>query len=256
MIVALDNAALCGATIVDYNHAFFNHAYGPTRPVNVLENLHMSVTCNMMMMHIRLHWTQEHEKLHFYTREVYSCSMSQEAQLVEARNILKNHLHWAFDGRLAAIKQAFPLFKLNRELQEASRQLQTASRKAEETTNALEEARSASMASTTRISRSHDASKGLPATPQTAKKRKVTSEESSTGDTVDKVSIVASDEDHGRRSARGSIRAGGNKTTGGRKKADRREAVGRGMYVGRSKSADGGNGAGGGMTTRSSNTTQ
>ena len=128
ILSAMNRSALHGATMVNYQRDYFKSAYGDTLPAIAPYTTHMSVTCDMMLLQLWLHWSEEGDRPAYYMKELYSCSLSMEAQVAKAQAILKSHLDWAVGDRLQAIKVAFPLWKKFLAMEKARRELAEARR--------------------------------------------------------------------------------------------------------------------------------
>jgi len=124
----MKKSALHGATIVNYHRQYFESAYGSTIPATSAYTTHMSVTCDMMLLQLWLHWSEGGGNGKYFMKELYSCSMSMEEQIAKAQAILKSHLDWALGDRLQAIKDALPLWQKARAIEKASHELKEARR--------------------------------------------------------------------------------------------------------------------------------
>jgi hypothetical protein len=109
-LIAHSQSARDGSTLVHYLDRFYQIAYG--RPASVLECAHLSVTCDIQVVNIWLHWRENHGGLPtYYMKCVYDCTLRNEKALQDARQILKNHLYYALDERLRSLKAALVLFQ-------------------------------------------------------------------------------------------------------------------------------------------------
>lgn len=103
-----------GAAVVNYLHDYYQIAYN--RPATVVEALHVSVTCNVEIVNIWLHWREDDgagQPKH-YMKSIHACTTWTEPPLLEARAILKNLVRYALDERVASIKAALPHFYNNK----------------------------------------------------------------------------------------------------------------------------------------------
>ncbi|KAI4644176.1 uncharacterized protein J4E79_011124 [Alternaria viburni] len=125
---AMKKSALHGATIVNYHRQYFESAYGDIIPATSAYTMHMSVTCDMMLLQLWLHWSEGGDNGKYFMKELYSCSLSMEKQIAKAQAILKSHLDWALADRLQAIKDALPLWQKARAIEKASHELKEARR--------------------------------------------------------------------------------------------------------------------------------
>ena len=111
LVLAHLRSAPDGTAIVRYLDQSYNIAYD--RPATTLECAHISFTCDCQMLNIWLHW---HELDHadvatYYMQSIYDCTLRHGAALLEARELLWNHVDYALDSRLRSLKEALPSFR-------------------------------------------------------------------------------------------------------------------------------------------------
>jgi len=111
-VIAHYQSARDGATIVRYLDEFYTIAYG--RPATALECAHVSFTCDVQALNIWLHWRELDAagSATHYMKSVFDCTLRNEEHLLRARELLKNHIEYALDGRLRSLKGALPFFCL------------------------------------------------------------------------------------------------------------------------------------------------
>lgn len=108
--IAMCQAARDGTVVVKYLHDYYKTAYG--RPASAVEALHLSVTCNVEMVNIWLHWREDggsNTPTH-YIRSIHACTTWDAGPLLMSRAIPKNWLAYALGVRLSSIKDALPSF--------------------------------------------------------------------------------------------------------------------------------------------------
>ncbi|KAI4910599.1 uncharacterized protein J4E92_010358 [Alternaria infectoria] len=112
-VIAHLRSARDGTAIVRYLEQFYNIAYD--RPATTLECAHISFTCDCQMLNIWLHWRElDHTGVAtYYMQSIYDCTLRHEAALLEARELLWNHVDYALDGRLRSLKEALPSFRIH-----------------------------------------------------------------------------------------------------------------------------------------------
>ena len=109
-IIAHYQSARDGATIVRYLDEFYSIAH--SRPATALECSHVSFTCDIQALNIWLHWRELDTAgaTTYYMKSIFDCTLRNEKNLVEARELLWNHIEYALDGRLRSLKAALPAF--------------------------------------------------------------------------------------------------------------------------------------------------
>jgi hypothetical protein len=109
-VIAHVQSARDGATIVRYLDEFYRIARG--RPPTTLECSHISVTCDIQAVNIWIHWRELDNAgvATYYMKSIYDCTLRSEKHLLEARELLWNHIDFALDGRLQSLKQAIMPF--------------------------------------------------------------------------------------------------------------------------------------------------
>jgi hypothetical protein len=109
--IAMLQSARDGAAIVNYLHTYYETAY--RRPATTVEALHVSVTCNVELVNVWLHWREhahgEDTPMH-YMKSLHSCTTWDATPLLTARAVLKNWVAYALDQRLNSLKDALPQF--------------------------------------------------------------------------------------------------------------------------------------------------
>jgi hypothetical protein len=112
-LIAHSQSARDGATIINYLEQFYTIAYG--RPPTVLECAHLSVTCDIQVVDVWIHWRELHEDRvpTYYMQNIHSCTLRDEQGLLDTRRILWNHVDYALGDRLASLKEVLPLFQHN-----------------------------------------------------------------------------------------------------------------------------------------------
>jgi hypothetical protein len=105
-VIAHVQSARDGATIVRYLDEFYGIARG--QPPTALECSHISVTCDIQAVNIWMHWRELDAAgaVTYYMKSIYDCTLRNEKHLLEARELLWNHIEFALDGRLQSLKQA------------------------------------------------------------------------------------------------------------------------------------------------------
>ncbi|KAH6876297.1 hypothetical protein BKA58DRAFT_138701 [Alternaria rosae] len=109
-IVAHYQSARDGAAIVRYLDEFYSIAYG--RPATALECAHVSFTCDYQALNIWLHWRELDAAgdATYYMKSIFDCTLRNEKHLLEARELLWNHIDYALGSRLHSLKDALPSF--------------------------------------------------------------------------------------------------------------------------------------------------
>ncbi|KAH8696774.1 hypothetical protein GQ44DRAFT_620790 [Phaeosphaeriaceae sp. PMI808] len=102
---AQNQAARDGAVAVNYIHEFYLAAY--QRPPSVVDTHHVSVTCDMELCELWMHWrdSQSH-----HMELLSSSSMRDYDAMLHLRGQLRNVRDWALGPRLQSIKAALPEF--------------------------------------------------------------------------------------------------------------------------------------------------
>ena len=111
-LIAHYQSARDGATIVRYLDEFYTIAYG--RSATPLECAHVSLTCDVQALNIWLHWRELDAagSATHHMKSIFDCTLRNEGHLLRARELLKNHIDYALDGRLRSLKGALPSFCL------------------------------------------------------------------------------------------------------------------------------------------------
>ncbi|KAH8704388.1 hypothetical protein GQ44DRAFT_778156 [Phaeosphaeriaceae sp. PMI808] len=111
-VIAHYQSARDGAAIIRYLDKFYEIAHG--RPATTLECSHISVTCDIQVVNIWMHWRELDTagEATYYMKSIYDCTLRNENHLLEARAILWNHIEYALEGRLQSLKEAIGLFSL------------------------------------------------------------------------------------------------------------------------------------------------
>jgi hypothetical protein len=109
-MIAHYQSARDGAAIVRYLDEFYSIAHG--RPATALECAHVSFTCDIQALNIWLHWRELDTagSATYYTKSLFDCTLRNEKDLLEARELLWNHIDYALDSRLRSLKYALPSF--------------------------------------------------------------------------------------------------------------------------------------------------
>jgi len=109
-VIAHVQSARDGATIVRYLDEFYSIARG--QPPTALECSHISVTCDIQAVNIWMHWRERDNAgtATYYMKSIYDCTLRNEKHLLEARELLWNHIDFALQGRLQSLKQAIRPF--------------------------------------------------------------------------------------------------------------------------------------------------
>jgi hypothetical protein len=112
-MIAHHQSARDGAAIVRYLDEFYNIAHG--RPATALECAHISFTCDIQALNIWLHWRELDAAgaagaATYYMKSIFDCTLRNEKHLLEARELLWNHIEYALDSRLRSLKDALPSF--------------------------------------------------------------------------------------------------------------------------------------------------
>jgi hypothetical protein len=105
-VIAHVQSARDGATIVRYLDEFYGIARG--QPPTALECSHISVTCDIQAVNIWMHWRELDAggAVTYSMKSIYDCTLRNEKHLLEARELLWNHIEFALDGRLQSLRQA------------------------------------------------------------------------------------------------------------------------------------------------------
>jgi hypothetical protein len=105
-VIAHVQSARDGATVVRYLDEFYGIARG--QPPTALECSHISVTCDIQAVNIWMHWRELDAAgaATYYMKSIYDCTLRNEKHLLEARELLWNHIEFALHGRLQSLKQA------------------------------------------------------------------------------------------------------------------------------------------------------
>ena len=104
--MAVCQAALDGAVIVNSLHDLYSRAYG-REPTHV-EAHHISVVYGATLVVIFAHWREDDES-HLpkhYMRFIAAFTTFTESEMSAARTIIKNNLEYALHERLASLKRA------------------------------------------------------------------------------------------------------------------------------------------------------
>jgi hypothetical protein len=109
-MIAHYQSARDGATIVRYLDEFYSIAH--SRPATALECAHVSFTCDIQALNIWLHWRELDATgtATYYMKSIFDCTLRNEKQLLEARELLWNHIEYALDSRLRSLRDALPAF--------------------------------------------------------------------------------------------------------------------------------------------------
>jgi hypothetical protein len=109
-MIAHYQSARDGAAIVRYLDEFYSIAHG--RPATALECAHVSFTCDIQALNIWLHWRELDTagSATYYMKSLFDCTLRNEKHLLEARELLWNHIDYALDSRLRSLKYALPSF--------------------------------------------------------------------------------------------------------------------------------------------------
>ncbi|KAF1357509.1 hypothetical protein EJ07DRAFT_127875 [Lizonia empirigonia] len=110
-IIAHYQSARDGAAIVRYLDEFYTIAH--SRPATALECAHVSFTCDIQALNIWLHWRELDAAgaATYYMKSIFDCTLRNEKHLLEARELLWNHIEYALDSRLRSLKDALPSFR-------------------------------------------------------------------------------------------------------------------------------------------------
>ncbi|KAF2818289.1 hypothetical protein CC86DRAFT_414060 [Ophiobolus disseminans] len=108
--IAHYQSARDGAAIVRYFDEFYNIAHG--QPATALECAHVSFTCDIQALNIWLHWRELDAAgaATYYMKSIFDCTLRNEKHILEARELLWNHIEYALDSRLRSLKDALPSF--------------------------------------------------------------------------------------------------------------------------------------------------
>jgi hypothetical protein len=97
-------------------HYFYSLAY-PNRDPTQLETCHFSVTIEGYTIILWIYWREvdpEDGEVYYRMEEVEMARMGKLNDLLDMRRMLYNYLGFAFRERLRLIKEALPVFWLNR----------------------------------------------------------------------------------------------------------------------------------------------
>ncbi|MCJ1343915.1 hypothetical protein MMC31_002113 [Peltigera leucophlebia] len=108
---AIPQGARDGSTIVDYLHQFYTTAR-PTQAPSLIETCHFSVTIDMRLIILWVHWREQDEDktISYHMEEVESGMLNKERDMNEIRTILRNLQDHALGHRLQGIKKLLPAF--------------------------------------------------------------------------------------------------------------------------------------------------
>jgi hypothetical protein len=104
--MAVCQAALDGAVIVNSLHDLYSRAYG--REPTFVEAHHISVVYGATLVVISAHW-RENDGTHLpkhYMRFIAAFTTFTESEMSTARTIIKNNLDYALHERLVSLKRA------------------------------------------------------------------------------------------------------------------------------------------------------
>jgi hypothetical protein len=109
-VIAHYQSAHDGAAIVRYLDKFYNIAHG--RPATALECANVSFTCDIQMLNIWLHWRELDADCAatYYVKSIFDCTLRNEKHILEAWELLWNHIDYALGSRLRSRKDALPSF--------------------------------------------------------------------------------------------------------------------------------------------------
>lgn len=109
-MIAHHQSARDGAAIVRYLDEFYRIAHG--RPATALECAHVSFTCDIQALNIWLHWRELDAAgaATYYMKSIFDCTLRNEKHILEARELLWNHIEYALDSRLYSLRDALPSF--------------------------------------------------------------------------------------------------------------------------------------------------
>lgn len=109
-MIAHYQSARDGATIVRYLDEFYSIAHA--RPATTLACSHVSFTCDIQALNIWLRWRELDATgvATYYMKSIFDCTLRNEQHLLQARELLWNHIEYVLDSRLRSLKDAPPSF--------------------------------------------------------------------------------------------------------------------------------------------------